>query len=190
MIKVKGLVNDEVFDEIFQQVVDSRKDNLTCIIIGSLTGSSTCQLGQMLKRKGKKFTIFSIDDNNYSNVSVESYDWLGKLKGNFHSELVNNIEKCNLLYEVEVVVNDSIEESKNFKDKSIDFLFADGSHFLPYVTREILTWLPKMRENSIFSGHDFSSIASAVYEGFANTEYRIVPISDYSGYFVQLGKGL
>jgi len=49
------------------------------------------------------------------------------------------------------------EASRNFTRKSIDLLFLDGDHLQPQVYRDLVTWLPKMKDNGIFAGHDWSN---------------------------------
>jgi len=44
-----------------------------------------------------------------------------------------------------------------FADRSIDFLFLDGDHSEPQVYWDLVNWLPKMKDNGIFAGHDWSN---------------------------------
>lgn len=48
---------------------------------------------------------------------------------------------------------DSVEMSQYFPDNSIDWVFIDGWH--SGCARDIDTYIPKMKENSLISGHDF-----------------------------------
>lgn len=50
----------------------------------------------------------------------------------------------------------SYEVVHHFKDKSLDFLYLDGSHLYPDVKRDLEDWLPKMKDGGIISGHDYT----------------------------------
>lgn len=51
----------------------------------------------------------------------------------------------------------SVEASSRFADFSLDCVFIDGPHTFVNVKRDIQTWLPKIREGGIISGHDFTA---------------------------------
>lgn len=43
----------------------------------------------------------------------------------------------------------------NVPDGSLDFVFIDGNHNLPYTIADLHTWIPKVRKGGIISGHDY-----------------------------------
>jgi hypothetical protein len=49
----------------------------------------------------------------------------------------------------------SEEAAKQIPDKSLDFLFMDGNHIYSFFIKDIQMYLPKMKDGSIMSGHDF-----------------------------------
>jgi len=49
----------------------------------------------------------------------------------------------------------SVEESKTFEDRSLDFVYIDARHEEEYVLEDIETWLPKLKKNGFIGGHDF-----------------------------------
>ena len=57
---------------------------------------------------------------------------------------------------INAIRNDSVEASKNYADGSVDFVFIDGDHSYNGCKRDIEAWLPKMKPNSIFAGHDYA----------------------------------
>lgn len=44
-------------------------------------------------------------------------------------------------------------------DKCLDFLYIDGNHSYDAVKKDLNDWYPKMKHNSIISGHDYVSTA-------------------------------
>jgi len=42
-----------------------------------------------------------------------------------------------------------------FKDESLDFVYIDANHDLPYVMDDIVNWSKKVRTGGIVSGHDY-----------------------------------
>lgn len=48
-----------------------------------------------------------------------------------------------------------MEAVKSFRDKSLDFVYIDGNHTLPYIINDIIEWSKKVRMGGIISGHDY-----------------------------------
>lgn len=49
----------------------------------------------------------------------------------------------------------SRDGAQDFKDGSLDFVYIDGNHTLPYIIDDLVQWTPKVRKGGIISGHDF-----------------------------------
>ena len=47
----------------------------------------------------------------------------------------------------------------NFEDESLDFIFIDGLHTYDGVTLDCQNYYPKMKNGSLFSGHDYNVIS-------------------------------
>jgi hypothetical protein len=65
----------------------------------------------------------------------------------------------------ELIIQDSQTASKNYKNKSIDFIFIDGEHTYKQVGLDLESWYPKTKR--IISGHDyryFPGVTQAVNE--------------------------
>jgi hypothetical protein len=52
----------------------------------------------------------------------------------------------------------SVDGAKQFPDGSLDFVYLDGNHRLPYVIEDLHAWIPKIRPGGIISGHDFKKL--------------------------------
>lgn len=55
----------------------------------------------------------------------------------------------------ELIREFSLEAVKDFDDKSLDFVYIDGNHTLPFVINELIQWGKKVRIGGIISGHDY-----------------------------------
>ncbi len=185
MIEIQGLVETAALIEVFTPLIESQKDNLLCVIVGSFTGKSDCTLGQMLRDKGKIFGIASIDDQKYDNISMETKQWMNLYDG-FAATFVRNIQLCSLVDNVHPICSDSIDAVKFFPAESVDFIFLDGCHGYGYVRDELTAWLPKMKRDGILAGHDWPvpDIKWAVCERFGQSLVNVT--ADDSAYFIRL----
>jgi len=76
----------------------------------------------------------------------------------------------------------SMNAAKHFEDGSLDFVYVDGNHTLPYVINDIIEWSKKVRVGGIVSGHDYRKSKRVVtqnhvvYAVYCYTQsYRIRP---------------
>lgn len=65
--------------------------------------------------------------------------------------------------------------SSNFEDNSLDLVFIDADHEYESVKKDILLWHPKIKDDGIIAGHDYSldpvhwpGVRKAVDEFFPN----------------------
>mgnify|MGYP001331160962 FL=1 len=49
----------------------------------------------------------------------------------------------------------SMRAVRSFADNSLDFVYIDGNHNLPYVMDDIIQWHKKVRVGGIVAGHDY-----------------------------------
>ena len=63
--------------------------------------------------------------------------------------------------------------AKLIEDKSLDFIFIDADHHYEHVKNDILTWLPKVKDDGWILGHDidFPDVERAVRELLPNFEH-------------------
>lgn len=49
----------------------------------------------------------------------------------------------------------SVNGAQWFDKESLDFVYLDGNHSLPYVIADLHAWVPKVRKGGIIAGHDY-----------------------------------
>lgn len=186
MIEVKTLVDEETRKEVFDYVIDRAGNGMNFVEVGTFVGGSICYIGQRLKEKSINVNLSIVDNFKFDLISAGA---MGSVLygGSYYNQYRNNIKACDI--KVKDYVGDSIEESVKFKDKSIDFLFLDGCHESYYVERELMAWLPKMKSNSVLSGHDFNyfAVKDAVNKMFGD---KVKQTTNGYSYTVEFGKGL
>ena len=93
----------------------------------------------------------------------------------------NTIQRL-LPYDCEIIREFSVDAVKQTPDDSLDFVYIDGNHELPFVINDIIEWSKKVRRGGIVSGHDyyqssrFDTKNHTVYavDAYARS-YRITP---------------
>ena len=49
----------------------------------------------------------------------------------------------------------SVDAAQEFENGSLDFVYVDANHEYEHIVQDLKTWLPKIRQGGILSGHDF-----------------------------------
>jgi hypothetical protein len=80
------------------------------------------------------------------------------------SQFVDNAKK----YGERILIHetDSREDPTYLDDKSLDFFFIDASHTYKNVKKDLLSWIPKLKDDAWMIGHDinYPSVEAAVKE--------------------------
>lgn len=159
--KIDGWFN---FEKIYLDMVN-RFDNAVFVEIGCWEGKSTVCMANKIKNIKKNIKFYAID-------IWEPYQQ-GELvwKANYEKYL-KNIEPVKDY--INTIKGDSCEVSKQFADKSVDFIFIDGNHHYDFIKRDIEAWYPKLKEGGVIAGHDteWESIRKAVAEYFVDPKFK------------------
>ena len=81
------------------------------------------------------------------------YQRIGKYKSH-HGEALANLKG----YDYTIIKKFSMDALADFKDESLDFVYIDSNHTLPYVCMDIFGWERKIKRGGIISGHDYANI--------------------------------
>jgi len=71
----------------------------------------------------------------------------------FYESAKNRLEG----YNCELVRKFSMDAVKDFKDRSLDFVYIDANHDFQNCTNDIAEWSKKVKIGGIISGHDYAS---------------------------------
>ena len=184
-MSIPTLTDSQTYQEIFDKVIESANDDIVVVEIGVFLGGTTCYIASKLAEKGVAYTYIAIDDFKFANISYEHNQQYTKNIPPYIA-YANNLRKSKA--KVNTFIGDSIEISKVFKDKSIDFLFIDGDHS-EYCIDELEAWLPKMKENSVISGHDYCD-SEFVRKACKKHLVDFQLTTNKASYFKQLGEGI
>lgn len=69
----------------------------------------------------------------------------------FYYEATARLAKHNVTF----VRDASIDAAHRYDNGSLDFVYLDGNHSLPYVISDLHAWVPKVRKGGIVAGHDY-----------------------------------
>ena len=58
-------------------------------------------------------------------------------------------------YRVSLIRKFSVEALQDFNDGTLDFVYIDANHELPFVMFDIIEWSKKVRKDGIVAGHDY-----------------------------------
>lgn len=167
--EIEGWFN---FSGLYSHMVETAKDGATFVELGAFYGASTAFMAVEIANSNKSIDFHTVDSWEYKPI---------------FDSFTKSIEPVKDL--VTVHQNTTDDACALFEDESIDFLFIDACHEYEQVARDIKNWLPKMKPNSVFAGHDywssFPGVMQAVYEQFPNS----VKVVEQQSWMVQLVDG-
>lgn len=148
-------IDDAVWLARYVARVAARDANPVIVEIGSWKGRSTIAMALALRRAGRG-TLFAIDP--HLGVSSSPSDTM--------PEFLSNLNNAGVADLVEPIRTFSREPLERFADRSVSFLFLDGSHDYDEVVRDIAAWEPKMAENAViaFDDADWPGVNQAIRE--------------------------
>lgn len=155
------------FSQLYIDVVKLAKNNQHFVEIGSWAGRSAALMAVEIYNSGKDIKFDCIDpwiDGGVDLRDTEHRKLLGDVP--LLEQFKNNMR--DVIHLVNPIQGYSVEVSKQYADKSLNFIMIDGDHTYEAVRDDIVAWLPKMKEGSIISGDDYGwpGVKQAVDEAF------------------------
>ena len=158
------------YENVYFNMVSKFGDGSKFVEVGCWKGMSACYMAVEIINSGKKIEFDCVD-------TWESFDWdTGISKSAYHGLydiFLKNIEPVK--DNINIVKSISWEAPKKYEDNSIDFVFIDAGHDYDSVTKDLKSWLPKVKNGGIIAGHDdhHKQVIDAVHEqiGIENIKY-------------------
>lgn len=160
----------------FYDLVASQKSFKRYVEIGVWKGNSISYLANLLRDK-KGVEIYAVDlfeNSNYSDV----YGHISRKEiANLYEVYNYNLKRNNVRHLIKDIKGCSWETASQFENNYFDFIFIDAGHLYQDVINDIKAWLPKIRQNGIFAGHDWlgGGIRKAVHDMFSKKSINIYP---------------
>ena len=115
--------------------------------VGVEVGVDQGEYGIVLCRAGLK--VYGVD----SYVRYDAYKGEGFYESHY-KEALNNLKG----YDYTIINKFSMDALNDFEDNSLDFVYIDGNHTLPYISADIFGWERKVKKGGIISGHDYAVV--------------------------------
>lgn len=145
------------FGNLYSAMVDYYPDDSHFVEVGAWLGRSAAFMATEIQKSGRRIKFDVIDIWKTGEWSDEPHFQIEQeVGGDLYKAFINNIEKCGLLDYVNPIRNFSLEEVKNYKDRSLEFVFVDACHSEPEVIKDIEAWLPKVKKGGILAGDDYN----------------------------------
>ena len=112
---------------------------------GAEIGVRAGNYSKILCSKIKDVEYFCIDPwTKHNSISQEKQDL-------YFKAAQENLKDFNVTF----YKTTSMDALKNFKDRSIDFVFIDGDHLFNFVVCDIVLWAQKVKHGGIVAVHDY-----------------------------------
>lgn len=115
--------------------------------VGVEIGIDRGEFGVMLCKAGLK--MYGVDPY----IRYDEYKPIGRYQSHYE-EAFENLKS----YDYTIIKKFSMDALNDFEDSSLDFVYIDGNHTLPYISEDIFGWEQKVRRGGIISGHDYAVV--------------------------------
>lgn len=137
------------YPQLYQTIVQRFPSGSHFVEVGCWKGKSAAFMAVEIENSGKKIQFDCIDIWDVSPNNGER-----SLSGDeLFNCFKNNIEPVSHIINVKRM--DSSAAADDYADNSVDFVFIDADHSYEGVKRDILAWLPKVKQGGVFAGHDY-----------------------------------
>ena len=179
---------DGAFLDVYREAVAVVPSGRPCtfVEVGSWKGRSAAFMAVEIINSGKPIHLYCVDKwagkdtwtTLHKTASGRGAHVACSLANDPDIEVIYEIF-CNNLAQFPFVTPmrmSSVEAAPSFADKSLDFVMIDASHDYEDVRDDILAWSPKLRDDGVLAGDDYSwpGVWRAVNEciGYKNVTRR------------------
>jgi hypothetical protein len=195
--KINHFFNDPMFEQgmftypnLYKTMVEKFDTNSHFVEIGCWKGQSASFMGVEINNSGKQIKFDCVDHWSDAEGTPGPDTWVQS--GKLFEKFMSNTERVKHI--ITPIRSMSVDAAKNYQDNSLDFVFIDGDHSYEGCKADILAWLPKMKDGSIFAGHDYGwcrEVRQAVHDtlGEGNGKYEDRYGIGYKSYNDPWGEG-
>ena len=195
--KINHFFNDAMFEQgmftypnLYKTMVEKFNSGSHFVEIGCWKGQSASFMGVEINNSGKQIKFDCVD--HWSDVEGCPGPDIWVQSGKLFEKFMSNTEKVKHI--ITPIRSMSVDAAKTYQDDSLDFVFIDGDHSYNGCKEDILAWLPKMKDGSIFAGHDYGwcrEVRQAVHDtlGEGNGKYEDRYGVGYKSYNDPWGEG-
>lgn len=140
------------FPDLYSHVVEISPDKSHFVEVGVWKGTSASYMGVEILNSGKNIKFDCIDPFIPVGDEMEEYKITHE---DLKNQFIDNMKPLEGKYTLYAL--GSPEVTKMYKEKSLDFVFIDGSHRYEDVVNDIKAWMPKIKKGGILAGHDYTS---------------------------------
>jgi hypothetical protein len=188
LLTMRGLPGNPQYDgldRLFKTIKNKLGDELSIVEVGSYQGEST-------EIMSKNFPDSKINAVDIWEKYIEDISGNGTITYSLENQELELIEAEDIFTKRfennnNVIKNkmSSIDFSQTIEDKSVDFIYIDGNHQYLSVKDDIMTWMPKIKDTGIISGHDYSwpTVKRALDECFGRNPDSV--FEDGSWYYLK-----
>lgn len=138
-------------------------------IVGAEIGVAAGEYSDIIMRKNPQLIhMFGVDPH----LPYQGYRDYVRL-GTFDGLEKQAHDRLDRFPNYEFIKEFSVEASKDFREGELDFVYIDANHSEPYITQDIETWTPLVREGGIVAGHDYARIRGNNGEDSGN--WAVIP---------------
>jgi predicted O-methyltransferase YrrM len=129
-------------------------------MLGGLFKDLGYKVGAEIGVEGGKFSLALLEAHPklelYCIDPWQSYDgYIDPINDKNLPEILKDAQEKLQGFNVHFIQDFSMRAVRNFADASLDFVYIDANHNLPYVMDDIIQWSKKVRPGGIVAGHDY-----------------------------------
>ena len=156
------------FSDIYSYAVDNFTDDSHFVEIGSWKGRSAAFMAVEIINSKKNIKFDCID--TWEGSAEHTAEWATEFQKDKDFLYSNFLKNTQLVSDViNPIRKRSHDAAISYKNRSLDFIFLDGSHKYKDVLLDLQLFYPKLKRGGIIAGHDypnFSGVRLAVGEFF------------------------
>jgi len=123
-------------------------------------------MGVEIHNSGKKIEFVCVDPWTDGGPDLRDTGYFKNLTEPVYDQFIRNITP--VAQHIRALRMPSVEASRWFPDRSVDFIMLDGDHNYDGIRDDISAWLPKMKVGAMMTGDDYGwpGVKRAVDETF------------------------